>query len=462
MKHLKLLVILLICFISAFSASKKEERKYNEVYRPQFHYTPELNKMDRPLSVWVNDTTYFLYYQQNPYNLLDGYINWGLATSSDLLSWEPKGLVIKQPENLSDSMYQVPLTGTVLSKNKGAIALVSRWDDGLYFTKSDDGIRWSEEIKTSGTEMLKKFENCVFWYEPDQKWVMFAFDRETTTMYILNSGDGINWEKTFNFNYNFGYPQFIELNVDRKPDEKLWMLATEKGTYMLGEFNGKSFNPKSSVKRMNYGRNISSSCLFNDPLSGQVINISGMNGEQLADLPSNGQFTFPTVCSLKEFDYGIELVQKPIDAISKLHGKSYSWENKKIYPGLKNNLLKGIKSSELHLKAVIDVMSSDLFGFRIRSGRTTQGTEFSFDLKNEVVNLLGTQMAYESKNGKIEIEMLIDRSTIEVFINEGRYVISYPFEPSPEAKGYELYTVGGEIMVDKMEVYELNSIWSED
>lgn len=462
MKYFLLFLLLISSSTVAFSKNKKEERKFNEAYRPQFHLSTEMNKMGNPISVCVKDSTYHLYFQQNPYNLLPGYINWSLATSSDLLKWDVKGLVIKQPETVTDSMLQVPLFGSVCPTENGFKAWINRWDDGIYMAESTDGVAWGKEVKTIGTEKLGKSESQVFWYEPNQNWVMIAFERETTTMYIYNSTDGIHWEKTFNFNYSFGYPNLFELHVDRKPDETLWVMATEKGTYMLGHFDGKSFKPASSVKRFNYSSKIGASTFFKDPASGKTIGVSGLSGEQLADLPSNGQLTFPMVYSLHEFENGVELLQQPIEALNTLHDKDYSWEEKKIYPGIKNNILKGVKGNELHLKATIDVMNCDQFGFRIRRGRDNEGTEFSYDAKNKLLNLLNSQFSYQPVDGKMEIEMLIDRSSLEVLIDGGRYAVSYTFAPSPEARDYELFTVGGEIMVGKMDIYKLNSVWEEE
>lgn len=462
MKHLFLLLFLFTFSFGVFSKNKDEIKKFDENFRAQYHFSPDVNKMGNPVSVLVKDSTYHLYFQQNPYNLLPGYINLGLATSNDLLLWEQKGLVIKQPETVTDSMQQVPWSGSVCSTENGLISWVNRWNDGIYKTESTDGITWSTEVKTTGTEFLAKSELHVFWYKPTLNWVMVAFDRITTTMFILNSTNGVQWDKTFEFNYTLGFPNLFELNVDRKPDETQWVLATEKGTYMLGDFDGKTFQPKSSVKKFDYSSKIGASTFFTDPKTGRTIGFSAINGEQLADLPSNGQLTFPKEFTLHEFESGVELMQQPIDELNSLNKKGNIWEQKKIYPGIKNNLLKGVKGSELRLRCVIDLMNCDQFGFHIRSGRDNEGTEFEYNAKKKLINFLSTEFDYIPENNKMEIEMLIDRSSVEILIDGGRYVMSYQFAPSPEAKEYELYTIGGEIMVDHMEVLPLKSVWREE
>jgi fructan beta-fructosidase len=462
MKRLTILLFFFVPFMCAFSQGKKVVKPFDEVYRPQYHFMPEFNKMGNPISVWTKDSVYHLFFQYNPHNLLPGYINWGHASSKDLLHWEHKGLTLKQPEPVRDSMYQVPWWGSVCTVNNGVMALVNRWDDGIYQIFSPDGMTWKEAVKTSGTEGLEKSEAHVFWYEPTRKWVMVAFDRITTTMFIYNSDDGLAWEKTSSFNYTFGYPQLFELPVDRRPDDTRWVLATEKGTYLLGSFDGKEMKLETSVKQFNHGRKTVATIFFPDIKQERMLGMSFLQGEQLADLPASGQLSLPFEFRLHKSEKGIELIQQPLEELEQLHQKSYVWENKKIYPGIKNNLLKGIRGNELRIKATIDLLSSDQFGFLIRSNREQAGTEISYNVKKAFINFLGTQLDYVPQNKKIELEILIDRSSIELLIDGGRHVISYPFTPSPEAPFYELFTTGGEINVDKMEVVTLKSIWQED
>jgi len=463
MKQVVFILLLLLSLTLSASSKKKEEiKKYDENFRAQFHFSPEINKMGNPISIWKNDTIYQLYFQYNPHNLLPGYINWGLATSTDLIHWKQNGLVIKQPETTTDSMQQVPWWGSVCPVQQGAIAWVTRWNDVIYKTTSTNGIDWEPEIKTTGPDVLLQSEAQVFWHEPSQKWVMVAFDRITTTMVIFNSENGADWEQTSSFNYTFGYPQLFELQVDRKPGDTRWVLATEKGTYMLGNFDGKTFQLETSVRKFNHSKKIGATSFFFDQNNERMLGLSLLEGEQLADLPSNGQLTFPFEFMLHEYETGIEMIQQPIQELQTLHDKMYRWEARKIYPGIKNNLLNGVKGKELHLKGVIDIMNCDQFGFLIRSNKNSEGTEISYNVKKAVLNFLGTQLDYKPANNKIEIELLIDRSSIELLIDGGRYVISYPFTPVPESLRYELFTIGGEIMVDKMEVQQLKSVWIEE
>lgn len=463
MKQIVLLGVLFLISFVAFSKDKKDEvEKYNETYRDQFHFSPEVNRMSSPIDVFSTDTTYHLLFQYNPHNLLEGFINWGQASSNNLLNWKQEGLVVKQPESVTDSIQQVPWAGAVCKTETGYRAWINRWNDGIYTATSSDGKTWSTEVKTTGTDSLAKSEADIFWHQPTKKWIMAAFERVSTTMYLLGSTDGIEWNDITTFNYSFGFPQLFELPVDRKTDDTRWVLSSEKGTYLIGTFDGTKFDISTSIKKFNQSEMIGSSVFFPSIDGEKIYSMTSLKAKQQADLPSNGQLTFPTEVSLHEFENGIEMIQKPAAQIEQLYDKTYSFDQTKVYPGLNNNLLKKVKGTELHLKAVIDVKTSDQFGFIIRSDKNSQGTEFMYNVKRKTLSFLRTNMDYTPVNGKLEIEILVDRSSIEIFIEGGRYVMSYPFSPSPESVKYELYTTGGEIFVDQMEVHQLKSVWTEE
>jgi fructan beta-fructosidase len=461
MKQALLSILFILLTGIAFSQRKNDVIKYNETYRNQIHFSPEINKMANPIGIWMADSVYHLYYQYNPHNLFDGYINWGHATSTDLIHWEQQALAIEQPASVSDSMLQTPWWGSVQGKDSIAHAWLNRWDDGIYKTQSKDGFKWETEIPTQGTGHLKKSEPHVFWYEPDNKWVMIAYNRNTSTMHILNSSDGIAWDETSSFNYNFGFPQLMKLTVDRKPDEARWVLITERCTYIIGSFNGKTFEIETPVKQFNQLKNAGGTILFNEKAKHRVIAFTGLKSEQLADIASNGLLTFPTEVTLHNYLSGIELQHKPIVGIDQLLDKTKKWEERKVYPGINNNILKSIKGTEFHIKGSITNINSDIFGFLFRVDREKRGAEISFNAKRGMITVLNNQFDFSPENNKIEFEIIIDRSTIELYLDGGKYVCSGSFAPSPDAIRHEFFTSGGEVMIDWLEVSQLKSIWNK-
>jgi fructan beta-fructosidase len=453
-------ILLIIISSAGYSNNREKNEKYNETYRNQFHFSPNFNKMGSPIACWENDSTYHMYYQHNPYNLLEGYINWAHASSTDLIHWKQEELILSQPANISDSMNMVPWWGSVTKAEGETSAWFNKWDNGVFKAPVATDLSIENEEKIALPDSLTKCDPFVFWHRESNKWVMFAYNRPSTTMHILNSENGVSWKKTSSFNYNYGFPQVFEMPINRRPDDTRWVMITEGGTYILGNFDGSTFEIESTVKKFNHGRDLGGTVVLNDETNNRFILFTSVKSKQMADLPSNGFLSFPAEAFLHEGITGIEMRLKPVNEIEILFDKGKQWEEKKIYPGIsRSNLLRRIKGHELHIKADIEIINSDNFGFLIRGNREGKGAEISYNVRRGIFNILNTQIEYKPENNKLEFEILVDRSCIEVYIDGGKLVFSSSFTPLPESNMYMLYTSGGEIFVNKLEVTRLKSMW---
>ena len=65
-------------------------------------------------------------------------------------------------------------------------------------------------------------------------------------------------------------------------------------------------------------------------------------------------------------------------------------------------------------------------------------------------------------DGKITLEILIDRGSVEVYANHGRAFLSWPqylFEP--DRLDLSMTATGGEAKVDSLEFWPISSIWPD-
>jgi sucrose-6-phosphate hydrolase SacC (GH32 family) len=172
--------------------------------------------------------------------------------------------------------------------------------------------------------------------------------------------------------------------------------------------------------------------------------------------------SFPCEISLTKFSFGYKLVRKPVKEIEKLHGKHQSWENKILIPGINENKTKSVSGDCLHIIAEFDLKTSDNFGFIVRNSKKIPGTEISYNVKRGVLSVLSSTVPIVPVDNKISFEILLDRASIEIFANGGQTVISNCFTPAKGAEDVVLYTNGGELGVDKLDVYQMESIWQKE
>jgi fructan beta-fructosidase len=74
---------------------------------------------------------------------------------------------------------------------------------------------------------------------------------------------------------------------------------------------------------------------------------------------------------------------------------------------------------------------------------------------------LGNTVPLKPVDNRIKLEILLDRTSIEIYANDGKTVISNCFTPEGGYEDIELFSNGGELEVVKMDIYKMKSIWRD-
>ena len=137
-------------------------------------------------------------------------------------------------------------------------------------------------------------------------------------------------------------------------------------------------------------------------------------------MPFNQMIMFPTELSLRTTNEGIRLSCEPTKEIRTLNKREHKLTDIKMSDTNKRDLLSDIEGELgelLHIKAEFEIgatKSYGVFGFIIN------GYEIEYDLQHNLLN----DAFFDVEDGKIYLEILVDRTSLEVFSNHGRLYLS--------------------------------------
>lgn len=475
--------ILLIFFTSILSArADKPVKIFDELHRPQFHFTPEKNWMNDPNGLVYYKGEYHLFYQHNPFGNEWGFMHWGHAVSTDLVHWKQLPIALYPDNESKDKEVCTAFSGCGLVDHNNVTGL-QKGDEKtilLFYTSQKCGQRLAYS-NDKGRTWLKYDKNPliafdetddardpkVIWHEPSKQYVMVLYRKQNNDdkqkgISFYTSKDLLNWQFKNHINGFYECPDLVQLSVDRRSDDKKWVLFDGDGSYLIGQFDGQKFTPESGKMVGDYGKNYYATQTWSNlpETDARTIQIAWMRGGEYPDMPFYGQMTFPCELSLKKYMEGIKLVRKPIKEIELLHQKGEVWENKNLIPGIDKNLLHGIKGDCFHIIGSFKIKTADSFGLFVRLDKEKNGAEIMYNVKTRTLSCLGKSAVVEPVDGMIKLEILLDRSSIELFANDGKVALSSTFISSKKGDGVYLFNTGGELLVEKLEVYPMKSIWN--
>ena len=480
MKILKGFFLLLSAgiIITSFNPDKKY---YNELYRPQFHFTPEKNWHNDPNGLVYYKGEYHLFYQYNPKGTEWGFMHWGHAVSNDLVHWEHLPIALYPDENSEDKVRCTAFSGSaivdernLLEKQKGddftLVAFYTSQNCGQRIAYSTDRGRSWEKYENNSVIPYDDKDDArdpkVIWHNPSGKYVMVLYrktseDDNSKGVSFYTSDDLVNWKWESHIYGFYECPDLVQMQVTNRPEEWKWVLFDGDGSYLIGNFDGKEFSTESARLPGDYGKNYYATQTWSNipEEDGRIIQIAWMKGGQFPGMPFNGQMTFPSELKLTKFNSGYRVTRKPVEEISRLRGKHYNWKDENLIPGINQNIVKSVKGDCLHIIGEFDLKTSNNFGFIIRHSKKNPGTEILYDVKKGTISVLGTTAPLAPVNNTITLEILIDRSSVEIFGNGGQMVISNCFTPAEGDEDLVLSTQGGELKVINLDIYKLDSAW---
>ena len=442
---------------------------YREKHRPQFHVTARqwtVHKLNpgRKEEGWINDVNGLIYHQGQYHLFAQRWARcWLHLVSKDLVHWTEL-----QPAFWEEKRFGTGVqSGTIVfdsqnvsglstdPKNPPLVAFWSGFDNRSQCISYsvDQGLTWAKYANNPYMIQPER-DPKVFWYQPGQKWVMLLY--ADAHYRIFNSTNLLTWIDRKNpIPDCFECPDLFQLAVDGDRKRMKWVLVRGNGRYSVGDFDGAKFTPETGQLPCDQGANFYATQSWGDIAGqpGRRVQIAWMREGKYPDMPFNQQLTFPCDMTLRSFTEGLRICRLPVKEIESIYGKKHAWKGKTIEPG--ENLLKDVSGSLFDIQLQVNLAGAKTFGVKCR------GEAVTYSAGKEALTCLGREAKVDTANGQITLRILVDRTSIEVFANDGKVSMSSCFLPDPENTGLELFSDGGSPKILSMTVYELKSAWAQ-
>jgi fructan beta-fructosidase len=472
--------------------------------RPVFHFTPPRNWLNDPNGLVYFQGEYHLFYQHNPLGDTWGNMSWGHATTRDFLTWEHHGVAIPVSSDVmafsgcavvdwqNSSGFGTDDEPPLVIVYTGHRDQPAVQDQRLAYS-TDRGRTWTLHAHNPVLEIgARDFRDPkVFWHAPTRRWVMIVTLSRAQKVQIYTALDLKHWTLRSEFG-PFGdptdiweVPDLFKLHVEDSHDTR-WALKVDiiqgdlqgesAGQYFIGHFDGERFTLDETLEnqplRLEGGKDFYAAITWSDlpTTDGRCLWIAWMSNWQYAKhtptRPWRGALTVPRSLHLERDT--MKLLQRPVRELERLRGTPSS-VNALTLANEHHRLT--MTGTTLEIVAEFNLGTAKEFGICVRIGSTAR-TVIGFDTTTATLFVDRRQSgqvnfdqhfparleATESLRGTtIRMHLLIDHSSVEVFGNDGRSVITALIFPDPRDDGLEVYAEGGTVELVSLQVWTLGS-----
>lgn len=480
------------------SQTLREARKYEEAFakqikeekRPLFHLSARIGWMNDPNGFSYYKGEYHMFYQYYPYDIQWGPMHWGHAVSKDLLHWEYLPTAIAPDEfydmdgcfsgsaiELPDGRQMLMYTGVIKERQKnGAFSEVQTQciavGDGMDYEKYENNPVLDEHDLPEGCSRFD-FRDPKIWRKEDGTYYCIAGNRPADgsgQILLFTSPDGFEWkykkilcENNNRFGLMWECPDFFKL------DGK-WVLLTSPQDMMPQGFeyhNGYgtlcligSFDEETETFTEECNQSVDYGIDFYAPQTvlspdGRRIMMGWMQNWDTCsfraiDQPWYGQMSLPRELSVKNG----RLYQWPIRELEDMRGEKVVHENV-VFSG--TTILAGVSGRKIDMEIELapDGETQIYKKFTVCFAQNQEYyTSLSFRPDESILKIdrkfSGSRRGIvhqrrnlvNSENGKLKFRMIMDKFSVEVFVNDGENAMSAVIYTDLSAEGISFVADG--------------------
>ena len=454
--------------------------------RPACHFCPPAGWMNDPNGPIFQDGWLHLFYQHNPYGDEWGHMHWGHARSRDLVHWEH--LPIALWPSLEAGEEHV-FSGCARVNGQGETLLFytsvklgereNRLPNEQWAARALDNelLTWEKHpanpilaLATHGGPPFRgEWRDPFIFAAAGRTFLVFGADYDESAEVALYEAEdttltrwrycGPLFQSAQPQTRFLECPNFVELppaEGHQASPSGNWLLLTSpyraieyvSGAFDLGTL---TFTPhQRGVLDAGAGKecNFYASNLVFDG-QGRCLLLGWIRGFA-SGRGWNGCLALPRLLSLGSDGHPRQL---PAPELQALRGRPYACPARTVEPGAAETVDLQGDTAEIDVTFVLD--KAQAAGVRLHS--LQESVEVRYD--GTTLHVAGSEIALASNpDQSIRFHLYIDRSVLELFVDDGRAAVTRLIEPLRPAKGIELFAEGGPAQMSALAVWDLQPI----
>lgn len=477
-----------------------------EKYRPAYHHSPLYGWMNDPNGMFYKDGVWHLYYQWNPYGSKWQNMTWGHSSSKDLVNWEhhPAAIEANGLGSVFSGSSVVDANNTVGFGENAVVSLYTSAGASQIQSLAHSGDNGQTFEIYPGNPILTLESEArdpnMFWDEANNRWVLslaHALDHE---MLFFTSPDLTEWTLQSAFGKGVGAqggvwecPDLFKLTVDDIGEEK-WVLVCNINPggpfggsatqYFVGDFDGTTFKADTDAsgniptKWMDYGKDHYATVSWSNAPDNRRTLIGWMSnwqyGGEVPTMQYRSANTLPREAGLFRGDDGQlymssapspELVSLRDRETLKISNKSVGKKAREFaLPAANDGVCEILLDLDCNKADSVDIRVANKAGEYVTMTFNPSAKTLSFDRRNSgIVDFsqdfpaVTVSPTFESGK-KVSLRIYIDKSSMEVFGNNGKFVMTNLVFPTKPYSTLSVSSKGGNAKIESLKIYSIKEL----
>lgn len=459
----------------------------NTRWYPKYHVSTPGGWCNDPNGFCFYKGQYHLFYQYHPHSAQWGPMHWGHVVSDDLVHWKHLPIALAPTNDYDrdgcfsgsgiekDGRLYLLYTGNIPNEQNQSMAFS---DDGIHFVKYEHNPVIVAPDDKDVDIFRPDFRDPKVWLHGDTYYMVVGArtkDKMRGQILLYESKDLLEWKfKSIATTAEGNEGDMHECPNFATVEGKDVMLLSPQGIKRVGNMYKNLFQSGYFVGKLDYETGIFIHGDFElldygfDFYAPQVTKIPDGRTIMIAWLQSwftveveqedgwAGLMTVPREVHVKNG----KVVTPPIKEITSLRLSEKSYEDLIFY---EDKTFDGVEGEVGELVLDIDLTETKAFEIDLRVGEEEKSVItyddalhlFKFNRDKAGAGGDGEREVKLPPSDKMNLRIFLDRSSIEIFINDGEYVLSNRVYPRSDSTGINFIPTGGAFKIDSLKFYTL-------